>query len=450
MSFEKVSQNNPDKDKPEKLDDAWYERLRELASFQDYEYLTGDKERREKQKEQFLAGEIENPELDYPELDKINFSEKEKSLLALKQEILEQEKNNLVKQIYRWKINEKIAEWRMLRETQSKNDRRFSRYSRFIYGSPQKDIYEYTICQTKELIDQKLSDNDLKIREIAQKLNKELFDALLNNDNSISPRPLNISEKTTLAKKEIEYSAEGIKKAFEQALNKYRLTGWEIIVDNEGRFSAINVSQEQKKVNIPQTRKLKETRLLALIEHEIGTHVARRERGERTKLKLLGLGLDRYIKGEEGIATYKEQQVEGTGGFRGLDYHLAISLVMGVDGKKRNFRQVFEILKDFYFIRSKNKDKGKALDNANNFAWNDCMRVFRGTTCKTPGACLTKDIVYREGNIGVWNVVKNNPDEIRRFSIGKYDPSNPRHIWILDQLGITDKDLENLKESSKN
>lgn len=29
--------------------------------------------------------------------------------------------------------------------------------------------------------------------------------------------------------------------------------------------------------------------------------------------------------------------------------------------------------------------------------------------------------------------------------VGKYDPTNPCHIWILDQLGITDGDLERLK-----
>jgi len=95
-------------------------------------------------------------------------------------------------------------------------------------------------------------------------------------------------------------------------------------------------------------------------------------------------------------------------------------------------------------IRSK-KDKATALASAQNEAYNDCVRIFHGTSCKNPGNCLTKDIVYREGNIGVWNVVKNNPEEIKRFSVGKYDPTNPRHIWILEQLGITDEDLADLE-----
>ena len=43
----------------------------------------------------------------------------------------------------------------------------------------------------------------------------------------------------------------------------------------------------------------------------------------------------------------------------------------------------------------------------------------------------------------MWQVIRENPDEMLRFSVGKYDPANPRHIWILDTLGITEEDLKN-------
>ena len=226
-------------------------------------------------------------------------------------------------------------------------------------------------------------------------------------------------------------------------LIKHQIAGWQVIVEKEG--TGIHVSQERKAVIIPESRGLKHSALFALMEHELGTHIARREKGERSKLKLLGLGLDRYLKGEEGIATYRQQGVKGTDDFAGLGYHFAISLALGVDGKKRNFRGVFGILKDYYFINSK-KEKTTAITDAQNEAWNNCVRIFRGTTCKNPGACFTKDIVYREGNIGIWKVIKENPEEERRFSIGKYDPANLRHIWILEQLGITNKDLEDLEK----
>jgi hypothetical protein len=65
-------------------------------------------------------------------------------------------------------------------------------------------------------------------------------------------------------------------------------------------------------------------------------------------------------------------------------------------------------------------------------------------SCKTPGACFTKDIIYREGNIAIWETLYKNIPEMQRWNVGKYDPSNPRRIWVLDQLGITDTDLEKL------
>lgn len=443
MSFE-FKQPVPS-EKREALDDRWYERFSACGSFADYEYLGGDKAVRENQKSEFIQGKCENPTLDYPDLEKLDIEQKEQELLQLKKDILSQESNETVKQIYRWKINEKIAELRMLKETKNGNDRRFFRYSKFIYGKPEKEIYDYTIGQIKKIIDEKITDPNENVRKAAQRISEELADSFRAEQPEISDLKnfmRGSSESEDFA--DIEYNAEEIKTAFEQALEKYKLFGWNVIVTEKG--TAVSVSQENKNVNIPSSRKMKEGKLRALIEHEIGTHVLRREKGERTKLRLLGLGLDRYLKGEEGIATLEEQKVLGANEFAGFDGHLAIALAIGMDGKKRDFRKVYEILKDYYFVNSK-KEESEAMAQAENSAWNRCVRTFRGTSCGSPGVCLTRDIVYREGNIGVWNVVKNSPEEVRRFTVGKYDPSNHRHIWILEQLGITDDDLEKLNKS---
>lgn len=431
--------------KKEASDSAWYSRFEKIGSFLDTDYLTGEKKYRAEQKQKFIAGEIENPDLDYPELDNFDFIGKENGLLELKKDILQSEPNETIKQLYRWKINEKLANLRMLNAAREGNDKKFYKYSCFIYGKPDQEIYGYTLSKIKQIIDEKIFDSDLATSVAAKRLNAELFEALIENETQIDTRGYGFSKIKSL-KEDAEYSTEEIKKAFEDALNSYQVSGWKVIIDTEGRFKNINVNQENKEIRIPEGRTEKETKLKALLEHEVGTHAKRRDSGEKTSLKLLGLGLDRYLKGEEGIARYREQKILGTVDFAGLDYHLAISLAVGMDGKRRNFREVFELLKDFYFIRSKNKNKEAAQESAKGYAWDDCIRIFRGTTCKTPGSCFTRDIVYREGNIGIWNVIKNNPAEEKRFSIGKYDPSNPRHIWILEQLGITDEDLDGLEK----
>ena len=81
---------------PGAFDDPWYKRFKSVGAFQDYDYLTGKEEIRSEQKRKFLAGEVENPALDYPELENFDFDQKEQRLLLLKKDILAQEGNDVL------------------------------------------------------------------------------------------------------------------------------------------------------------------------------------------------------------------------------------------------------------------------------------------------------------------------------------------------------------------
>ncbi|HLD22020.1 MAG TPA: tyrosine/phenylalanine carboxypeptidase domain-containing protein, partial [Patescibacteria group bacterium] len=245
---------------------------------------------------------------------------------------------------------------------------------------------------------------------------------------------------------EKKLNASEIRQAFEQAIQKLQLPGWQVIID-QGSSTRIRVSQKDKAVQIPASTNILAKELLPLIGHELKTHVGRRVNGKRSKLHLLALGLDRYLPGEEGIATFHEQALEEqVNDFDGFDGHFAISLAQGLDGKKKDFRDTFEILQKYYLFDqlSKGKSQEEATTEANKLAYNRCIRTFRGSDCNTPGAVYTKDIVYREGNIGVWRVISTNEKEMVRFSVGKYDPANGRHVYMLDQVGINAADLETL------
>jgi hypothetical protein len=131
-----------------------------------------------------------------------------------------------------------------------------------------------------------------------------------------------------------------------------------------------------------------------------------------------------------------------------LDGYLAIGLAYGLDGKPRDFRQVYSIIENYFYLKklTSGKTVEEAKKGAQTSAWNRTVRTFRGTDCKTPEVCFTKDMVYREGNIAVWDILKTKPEEFLKFSLGKYDPANKRHLWILSELGISDKDLDSLEE----
>lgn len=444
------------------LDDRWYPIFQEIGSFQAYEYLDGDKAYREEQKRKFLSGETANPSLDYPKIDLEKLARYEQALMQLKADIIHEEQNDLVKQVYRWRLNEKLAELRMLKAAASGETKRFKRYSEFIYGKPAMEIFAYTVDSLKKkVLNEVASNSNVEICTAGADLLKSLPDILGTVMPAQIPEPEMVGKMREATNMEFgdiiklnpedgdkEYSATEIQEIFSAVLAELNIEGWQVIIDC-GSKSGISVDQEKKWIKIPEARKLTFLELKQLIVHEIGTHVARRSNGERSRLHLLGLGLDRYEVGEEGVATAREQALEAkVHDFSGLDGHLAISLALGLDGKPRSFREVFEVFEkyEYYEALKAGKDLNAAKTEAQRIAWNRCVRTFRGTDCATPGVCFTKDIVYREGNIGTWEVVRNNPEEVARFSVGKYNPANPRHIWILDQLGISDADLTEMAE----
>lgn len=442
-----------------RLDTQWYSRFEEAGSFAAFELLNGDKVYRNEQRTKFISDEIENPVLDYPELDPENLIKREQELLTLKRDVLTGEQNEIVRQVYRWRINEKIAELRMLQAASRGDMRRFRKYSEFIYGKPSPEIFTYTVQSLRLELEQYLDSENPELQKVAEELT-----ILLPQDLEVvkvfslpTEGIIQLAQKRTLQEigalvniPEISgtLQAEDIKETFKQALQTLRSEGWQVVIDTSSA-TGISVSQEKKEVKVPESRKMLFNKLRTLIAHEIGTHVARRIKGERSKLMLLGLGLDRYEQGEEGIATMREQSVRGrVRDFSGLEGHWAISLAYGLDSKPRDFKQVYEIMKKYFLLKRlvRREDLATAEKEAQTRAWNRCVRTFRGTNCATPGTCFTKDIIYRQGNIGIWEVVRKHPEEMQRFSVGKYDPANPRHIFILEQLGITEEDLTSLEK----
>ena len=175
----------------------------------------------------------------------------------------------------------------------------------------------------------------------------------------------------------------------------------------------------------------------ALAEHEVGVHVRRSYEASKGPLRLLEIGLDNYLPGEEGLASYAQQQVEGADEFYGFDRYLAASLAVGMDGEVRDFRSVFSLMSDYYTLKFALEDKTVSIPFQ--AAWDICVRIFRGTTGQTPGCIFTKDIVYMKGNIGIWNLLSERPKVFESLFIGKYNPLLSRHVKTLQTLDILEE-----------
>ncbi|MBD3362672.1 DUF1704 domain-containing protein [Candidatus Dojkabacteria bacterium] len=444
---------------PEKLDQDWFTLYEEYRPNEPYDYFFGEKEKREQQKQKFLAGEVRNPTFDYPRLSIPQLIQTEENLLALKKALIDAEENEIVKEAYRWKLNSEIMSVRLIMASATGDMEMFKKYTEAVYGEPSMDIFAHFVNRIRT-----------ELNQDEETANEELAEAI-HNLKSVLPEELPKAKIITLPSEEVVkkaqkqtldemqklieltrdkkyYSPVDIQKEFRRAIETLNADKWDVVIDDETNRTALAVSSKDEKVYVPANRATVHDELQELILHEIGTHVKRRVEGERSKLMLLGSGLDRHEKGGEGVATMREQALRGkVKSFAGEELHFAISLAYGLDGNPRDFRDVFEVMTKLYeykFIKNginKKLAKIAAEDNA----WKTCTRVFRGTDCKTPGTAFTKDIIYAKGNIDIWNVIQTNPDEMMRFSIGKYDPANPRHVWLLDQLGINEQDLKDMK-----
>lgn len=412
------------------LDSKWFEKYSE-CSISVYEMLDGESEHRKQEKTSFLKGEKQNPELDYPKLADFNFKVFESKLLELKQDILNEEHNQVVREIYRTKINETLAKLRMLIMTKEGQDRKFARYSKFVYGTPTKENTEEMSALIKKNIqagNEYMADDLLSI--LAQVGVGEQID-----DLDVS------SQRVYTGRVE---SVDEVAESFEEALSDIDADDWSVVKLENESITNFRVSQKDKEVSIPSSASgMFKKSIMALIQHEIYGHVQRRVEGERSRLQLFGLGLDRVEKGEEGVATYLEQQVRGATQYSHPQRYLAIALATGdIDGQPKDFREIFELMKQYYLATL--APTGDLNVHAEDKAWTLAVRVFRGTSGSTPGAVFTKDMNYFVGNKETWALVNNQEGVVEYFKCGKFDMANTQHVGWLTELGILDEELQKL------
>ena len=184
-----------------------------------------------------------------------------------------------------------------------------------------------------------------------------------------------------------------------------------------------------KTIKIRENGEFDQTDVRQLLNHEAYIHVATTLNGRgQEKMKILGSNYGSITKTQEGLAVFSEfitGSIDVDRMRRISDRVLAIQ--MAIDGA--DFIEVFK-----YFVKK---------NNSNNQAYESARRVFRGGLL-TGGAPFTKDIVYLDGLIRVYNffrsaISQGKTECIELLFSGKIDIDDIPIVYNLYKEGLVEK-----------
>lgn len=167
--------------------------------------------------------------------------------------------------------------------------------------------------------------------------------------------------------------------------------GWRVKLMPHG--TGIAISAQRKAVTIGDGFHPRgDRRLQQVIAHEIYGHALRAEFGNKR------VSADE----EEGLAVVMEQLILQNFYYKRVLRYVALCLAWGVDGTPRDFKDTYAVLRPIAEIICGDPEDAQTI------AFRECVRAFRGGNPAVPGAILTKDKVYLEGNLAVWQKLEEN------------------------------------------
>ncbi len=213
------------------------------------------------------------------------------------------------------------------------------------------------------------------------------------------------------------YNANDLKEKFEEVLKSHNINNWQIkIKENLIPTCVTNKNNKLLIKNIKFSREKIEN----LIVHEIETHLFTNENGKNQKYEMFKYGFANYLKTQEGIAMYNEEQqntISIQKNFKVQSFVIAIALALNI-----SFLELHKTLVEKYKMTKLS-------------AFGTCLKVKRGLKDTSKAGAFTKDHIYFEGYLQVKEFMDNGGD-LKDLYIGKFN---------LDDLEII-KNIENLKE----
>lgn len=365
-----------------------------------------------------------------------------------------------IKQLYRWRVNEDIANIHLLDASRRGDMGEFMRWNEFIYGKPDEQIYRAALDWVARDAEVLALDPEQHVSTVRA---AEGVLTMLSDERGYHE---------LLAPEEVTFEA--VKRDHGRAGGYYALllAGIElpegkvskeigdsllrhVISNNLGSSYGVadaesatwSVNHATESIERPASYSLPTKRFQGLaLGHEIGSHLLEQANGMRGPLQLLSSGLDRYELGNEGRATIREQVPYETFDEFGklvrwrdiLRRHIAVSYTYGVGvDVPRKSRELYAFMNtiDTMYQMKLNPDNPEVVaQKAHDKTAQLVTRVLRGVDGAQGGVFL-KDKVYLEGHVASWaSAHARGAQVVSGGDFGKMDINNFRHIAAVEYI----------------
>ncbi len=429
-------------------------RIAALCNVSDYTFFEGSHQKRAQERDHFLSGKKYVPEYDYPrlfELDKLINNEKQliksleiisdnieligwdKAELYLASIIMNLKRSQLVMAAAEMNAAEVGSPWR------DSALKKFKELNSELYGDINKS-YFFGILNTELEIVKNYRPKNHRETEIVEFLKHELRfikkgykehaiitesdkDKYLKNINELYGSILNVVPEGK------KFNAIQCAEIMNKTLVFAGFSeDWKVVIDS--KKSSPSTLGSKKRIYLPKDTQRTSDQIKGLILHEQEVHARRYFNGVQfPELSLLATGTAEYLPVEEGLGTIMALLAapnETSPLERARQRYIHIGLALGVDGYKRDARQVFEITWRLHVLNTchhkeitKNDESQSKKD-----VYSHIENIFRGTDCFTPGIVYTKAKVYYEGlvkNSKYLAQIKDDKAAFIRMFLGKYN-----------------------------
>ncbi len=224
--------------------------------------------------------------------------------------------------------------------------------------------------------------------------------------------------------------ARAFEKMVQAILDHYHIDGWKVTFSSRPSIKITRGRRARRPViAIPSNLQISKARAARLLTHEVEVHALRTENGRRSSLEILHVGLNGYVRTDEGLAIYYQQQLSKEEPRHAPGFWDAWTCALTQEG---TFEDTFATIAQARAQLAAATGAEDAQNVGNDAAWRLCARAYRGiTNANTYGVGFLRDHLYRSGLLDVKEAVDAHGEK------------------ILKQLFVGNIGLEQLKSLKK-